>query len=179
MLFQVIRGYDNKPMLRTEYESCIPYDDLESLDRAGYKFKLDGKAVSYKFMMNRRNLTVTTGGSADPLGLMNPSVESEEVKHSNETESPSEPVVIVHTDNATLNELQGTLPEETTVDESIDKPRSRKSKPVKCLETGMIYNNQAEAAKALNINPAYVSMSISSGKPAKGYTFIRVEDDNK
>lgn len=48
------------------------------------------------------------------------------------------------------------------------------SKSVRCIETGKIYKNQAEAARDLNIDPAQVSDSIKSGRPRSGYRFERV-----
>lgn len=48
MLFQVI---NNKgiPVIRTEYISCIPDESqLSAMVKAGYKFRLDGKNISKK-----------------------------------------------------------------------------------------------------------------------------------
>lgn len=42
MLFEVYK--DNKRMMWTEYESCIPSNDtIKSMKAAGYKVLLDGK----------------------------------------------------------------------------------------------------------------------------------------
>lgn len=42
MLFQVFR--DNKCLMSTEYEECIPsIDQIKSMKAAGYKVLLDGK----------------------------------------------------------------------------------------------------------------------------------------
>lgn len=48
MHFQVVRAIDNRPMMGTEYLSCIPFDQLDSMNSSGYYFKLDGKKVSIK-----------------------------------------------------------------------------------------------------------------------------------
>lgn len=46
MKFQIY-GKDKKCKLVTESKSCIPdIDELKLMSKAGYKFKLDGKAVS-------------------------------------------------------------------------------------------------------------------------------------
>lgn len=44
-----------------------------------------------------------------------------------------------------------------------------------CLETNQQFEKQAEAAKALGIDPAAVSDSLKTGKKRAGYTFTRVE----
>lgn len=48
MHFQVVRAIDNRPMMSTDYLSCIPFDQLDSMNSNGYYFKLDGKKVSIK-----------------------------------------------------------------------------------------------------------------------------------
>ncbi len=49
------------------------------------------------------------------------------------------------------------------------------SKQIRCVDTGNIYNSQAEAARELGIDPAQVSDSIKTGRPRSGYTFERVK----
>lgn len=48
MKFEVIRKYDNAPMMSTESESCIGFEFLDSQEKAGYYFKLDGKRITAK-----------------------------------------------------------------------------------------------------------------------------------
>lgn len=48
------------------------------------------------------------------------------------------------------------------------------SKSVRCLDTGEVFKNQAEAARYFNIDPAQVSDSIKTGKPRSGHTFEKV-----
>lgn len=48
------------------------------------------------------------------------------------------------------------------------------SKQVRCKDTGAVYKNQSEAAKALGIDPAQVSDSIKTGRPRSGYIFEKV-----
>lgn len=48
MLFQVINN-EGAPVMRTEQKSCIPDDNqLLSMSKAGYKFKVDGKLTPIK-----------------------------------------------------------------------------------------------------------------------------------
>lgn len=48
MKFEVIND-KNKVVMHTEHLSCIPdKDTLNSMSKAGYKFKLDGKMLSNK-----------------------------------------------------------------------------------------------------------------------------------
>lgn len=46
MKFEVIRKYDNAPMMSTESESCIEFEFLDSQEKSGYYFKLDGKRIT-------------------------------------------------------------------------------------------------------------------------------------
>ena len=48
MKFEVVND-KNKTVMTTNYIGCIPTDkELSSMYKAGYKFKLNGKAVSLK-----------------------------------------------------------------------------------------------------------------------------------
>ena len=48
MKFEVVND-KNKAVMSTESLSCIPNKDaLNSMSKAGYKFKLDGKAMTIK-----------------------------------------------------------------------------------------------------------------------------------
>lgn len=113
MLFEVVRCSDNRPMMCTEYESCIPYEQLKSMTESGYYFRLDGKKVSEN----------------------------------------------------TVQSLQKR-------DKSVREAYSNKS--VRCIDTGEIFKNQAEAARHFNIDPAQVSDSIKTGRPRSGHTFEKV-----
>ena len=46
-----------------------------------------------------------------------------------------------------------------------------RSKSVKCVETGVIYGSQSEAARKLNIDNTSVSWSIKTGRPIFGMHF--------
>lgn len=48
MKFEVIND-KNMPVMSTVYVSCIPNNDaINSLSKAGYRFRLDGKIMSVK-----------------------------------------------------------------------------------------------------------------------------------
>lgn len=48
MKFEIIND-KSKTVMQTEYISCIPdKDELNSMQIAGYKFKIDGKIISAK-----------------------------------------------------------------------------------------------------------------------------------
>lgn len=57
MKFEVVRSSDNRVMMSTEYESCIPYEHLDSMSQSGYYFRIDGKKVSSKFVKQLDNTT--------------------------------------------------------------------------------------------------------------------------
>lgn len=50
----------------------------------------------------------------------------------------------------------------------------RPSGNIFCKETGGYFKTQSEAAKAYNIDPAYVSESVRKGITVKGYTFEKL-----
>lgn len=53
MLFEVVR--DNKVYMSTEEPSYIPYNDLDSMQKSGYKFKLDGRVISASQLKSRNS----------------------------------------------------------------------------------------------------------------------------
>lgn len=55
MKFEVIRKYDNAPMMSTEHESCIGFEYLDSQEAAGYYFRLDGKKITAKELKKKFN----------------------------------------------------------------------------------------------------------------------------
>lgn len=122
MKFEVVRSSDNRVMMSTKYESCIPYEHLDSMSQSGYYFRIDGKKVSSKFLKQIDNSTE----------------QSFDISESNT---------------------------------SINKTTS---KSVRCVDTGEIFKNQAEAARHFNIDPAQVSDSIKTGRPRSGHTFEKV-----
>ena len=62
MKFEVINDR-NKTVMHTSSPSCIPDKDiLTSMSKAGYKFKLDGKAITIK-KLNEKLKEVCNGKS--------------------------------------------------------------------------------------------------------------------
>ena len=57
MKFEVIND-KSKPVMTCTQESCVPPADmLKSMSAAGYKFRLDGKVVSVKKIMEVRKMS--------------------------------------------------------------------------------------------------------------------------
>ena len=55
MIFEIINQNGN-PVMTTNYEECIyDSDTLTEMQRAGYKFKLNGKIVPKKEILNLNN----------------------------------------------------------------------------------------------------------------------------
>lgn len=63
MLFEVI-GPDGKGKMCTHSESCIPYEDLDSMAKAGYSFRLDGKKVSKNQLLSSQVVSGESRGAA-------------------------------------------------------------------------------------------------------------------
>ena len=60
MKFEVVND-KNIPMMSTTFISCIPEkDELISISKAGYKFKLDGKLITIK-KLNEKLREITDG----------------------------------------------------------------------------------------------------------------------
>ena len=56
MKFQIF-GKDNKCKLVTESKACIPdINELKLMSKAGYKFRLDGKAISLSKLKEKLKL---------------------------------------------------------------------------------------------------------------------------
>lgn len=56
MKFEVI-GIDNKTVFQTEYKECIPpKSEIESMYKAGYKFKIDGKSTTKKKVLEIKSV---------------------------------------------------------------------------------------------------------------------------
>lgn len=123
MKFEVVRSSDDHTMMSTEYESCIPYEHVDSMSQSGYYFRLDGKKISAKSVKLLQK-------------------DESEAKLSIDTNKPSE--------------------------------TNSRSKSIRCVDTGEIFKNQAEAARHFNIDPAQVSDSIKTGRPRSGHTFEKV-----
>lgn len=55
MKFQVLDP-NGIPKMSTDYESCIPYRHLKSMESAGHRFKVDGKFVSASKLLQKREV---------------------------------------------------------------------------------------------------------------------------
>lgn len=60
IVFEVYKPNDIGGMI-TESPECIPYEDLDKMYQAGYRFKLNGRAVSKNDIKNRVNALLRTG----------------------------------------------------------------------------------------------------------------------
>lgn len=55
MKFEVVRKYDNRPMMSTDNPSCIGFKYLDAQEASGYYFRVDGKRVSGAEIRRRFN----------------------------------------------------------------------------------------------------------------------------
>ena len=61
-----------------------------------------------------------------------------------------------------------------SIDTNKPSETNSRSNSIRCVDTGEIFKNQAEAARHFNIDPAQVSDSIKTGRPRSGHTFEKV-----
>ena len=55
--------------------------------------------------------------------------------------------------------------------------RKKRITPVQCIETGVVYDNPSQAAKAIGVNPSYLYMhlkGLSTAGKCKGMRFKRI-----
>lgn len=146
MKFEVYKG--SITYMSTEYPSCIPYNNLRSMQGSGYKFRLNGKAATVSEILKIKDtVTKAEWGAVDiDEPLNNANNVSEE-----ETDAVEEP------------KKQAT------------SKKSRQVKKVYCKETDTTYDSMSAAGRALSLDPAAVSYAVQVGRPTKGYTFTLVE----
>lgn len=53
-----------------------------------------------------------------------------------------------------------------------NRPNSHEPRPVKCLETGVIYPSRIQASKDLGISTSSIVDSLRDGRTHRGYTFV-------
>lgn len=155
-LFEAVRSIDNRTMMSTNQDSCVPYEYLKSMKEAGYRFKVAGKFVNIQDLKKAIKLALSQG--VGELGGNNFVDEDATLE--------SEDIIVMGVDLAKGEDKVFAVTEVKSV--------PAKSKEVRCLETGKVYKNQSEAAKDLKIDPAQVSDSIKTGRKRSGYTFERV-----
>lgn len=193
MLFEVVNRLGNTVM-QTQYETCV-YDteDLTSLHKAGYRFKVDGKFVNLG-----KVLTTVKDFAANSRPVESTSPIPEKVEVVEEVVDPSPTSVdteeneikvensVEKVEKLTSQEVQtfGGVPKDTNVDvkpqtdKQVDsRPSSGKKFVIRCKETGQTWEKQSWAAKELGIDAAQVSDSIKTGKTRSGYTFEKIEVD--
>lgn len=55
MKFEVVRKYDNRPMMSTDNHNCIGFKYLDAQEASGYYFRVDGKRISGAEIRRRFN----------------------------------------------------------------------------------------------------------------------------
>ena len=185
----IIKNKSGKGMFHTIHESCIPIEKLDSMNKAGLSFWLDGKKVSSSYLK-------TTFGSCKQLDSYE--YESGEIEPSDITvhmygdkRKDRYPTCVIssvvhgctdsskNTDNSeeyvNLIDVEQEPTKEVAVEDfhldlsSIEFTVT--SRTIVCLNNGKVYRTQKEAGEDLGIDPVNISYSISTSKPYKGYTF--------
>lgn len=165
----VYRPKDGKDFIYMDYSEYVPFDDIDSMHAAGYRFMINKKKVPLAAVKALR------GKDLHNYNPDNPDATPEIGKSSNQT-TPKAPPAPKAVD--AVEEV------EQPKKEPIRRPtpaggRGRAKRQVKCVDDGKIYNSMSEAAKAYGIDPAAVSYSVNTGKPTKkkgGYYFQSVEE---
>jgi hypothetical protein len=176
--------------------SAIPFDSLSSMQKAGYRFRLNGKVISMSELLKLKNTVsvdqkakVVTDEGGDPVGaisevdLNNISVvmgetEDDIRKESEDRPDPeTKPTKPVHINPVTA---PADKPEPTPINPPVNPPSSakkgRSTKKVYCKETDTVYDSMSAAGRALGLDPAAVSYAAANGRPTKGYNFSVVTD---
>lgn len=189
MLFEVVNRLGNTVM-QTQYETCVyDTDDLTSLHKAGYRFKVDGKFVNLGKVLSTVKESAANSEPIEPTSPVPEKAEVEEVVSSNsntvgdveemQVENSVKEVETPITDEAVTEVVEPAMPE---TPKTSDTPKSTTTKPsagkkfvIRCKETGQTWEKQSWAAKELGIDAAQVSDSIKTGKTRSGYTFEKIE----
>lgn len=191
MLFEVVNRLGNTVM-QTQYETCVyDTDDLTSLHKAGYRFKVDGKFVNLGKVLSTVKESAANSEPIEPTSPVPEKAEVEEVVASNpSTVSAAKEVQVENS----VEEVEAHTPDENVTEvvepatpdtpKTSDTPKSIATKPsagkrfvIRCKETGQTWEKQSWAAKELGIDAAQVSDSIKTGKTRSGYTFEKIEVD--
>lgn len=191
MLFEVVNRL-GKVVMHTQYETCVyDTDDLTSLHKAGYRFKVDGKFVNLGKVLSTVKESAANSEPIEPTPSVPEKAEVVEeavAANSNALGDTTE----VQVENS-VEEVEALIPDESVVEEvepvmdEVQEPPTTKpvaSKPsngkkfvIRCKETGQTWEKQSWAAKELGIDAAQVSDSIKTGKTRSGYTFEKIEVD--
>lgn len=191
MLFEIVNRLGNTVM-QTQYETCVyDTDDLTSLHKAGYRFKVDGKFVNLGKVLSTVKESAANSEPIEPTSPVPEKAEVvEEVIASNPTTvSTAEEVQVKDSvkeveahipDKSAAEEVEPVMDrvqEPTTTKPVAAKPSSGKKFVIRCKESGQTWEKQSWAAKELGIDAAQVSDSIKTGKTRSGYTFEKIEVD--
>ena len=196
MLFEVVNRLGNTVM-QTQYETCVyDTDDLTSLHKAGYRFKVDGKFVNLGKVLSTVKESAANPEPIEPTSPVPEKAEVEEVVASNpSTVSAAEEVQVENsvkevetsiTDEDVAEAVEpvmdetpksSDIPKSTPAKSYTTKPSAGKKFVIRCKETGQTWDKQSWAAKELGIDAAQVSDSIKTGKTRSGYTFEKIEVD--
>ena len=204
MLFEVVNQLGNTVM-STQWETCVyDQDDLTSLHKAGYRFKVDGKFVNLGKVVARIHESVLSNPEqpapipsdgdkpevTETVIPMSAAPASEEVaENSVETVEHSKPVVkdsAMPITDGKIDQIEGSANVPKAAEDDTQAPivvpssvkgAAKKKTVIRCKETGQIWDKQSHAAKELGIDAAQVSDSIKTGKTRSGYTFERIEVD--
>lgn len=191
MLFEVVNRL-GKVVMHTQYETCVyDTDDLTSLHKAGYRFKVDGKFVNLGKVLSTVKESAANSEPIEPTPSVPEKAEVVEeavAANSNALGDTAE----VQVENS-VEEVEALIPDESVVEEVepvmdevqeppttkpvAPKPSNGKKFVIRCKETGQTWEKQSWAAKELGIDAAQVSDSIKTGKTRSGYTFEKIEVD--
>lgn len=191
MLFEVVNRL-GKVVMHTQYETCVyDTDDLTSLHKAGYRFKVDGKFVNLGKVLSTVKESAANSEPIEPTPSVPEKAEVVEeavAANSNALGDTTE----VQVENS-VEEVEALIPDESVVEEVepvmdevqeppttkpvAPKPSNGKKFVIRCKETGQTWEKQSWAAKELGIDAAQVSDSIKTGKTRSGYTFEKIEVD--
>ena len=192
MLFEIVNRLGNTVM-QTQYETCVyDIDDLTSLHKAGYRFKVDGKFVNLGKVLSAVKESAANSEQIEPAS---PVPEEAEVVEKVVTSNSNTVHVVkeVQVENS-VEEVESPIADEGVTEEvepvmnetskSLNSPKSTPAKAstgkkfvIRCKETGQTWEKQSWAAKQLGIDAAQVSDSIKTGKTRSGYTFEKIEVD--
>lgn len=192
MLFEVVNRLGNTVM-QTQYETCVyDTDDLTSLHKAGYRFKVDGKFVNLGKVLSAVKESAANSEPIEPTSPVpekaevvekvvasNPSTvrAAEEVQVENSVEEVETPITDDHVTEAVEPARPETPKISNTPKSTATKSSAGKKFVIRCKETGQTWEKQSWAAKELGIDAAQVSDSIKTGKTRSGYTFEKIEVD--
>lgn len=190
MLFEVVNRL-GKVVMHTQYETCVyDTDDLTSLHKAGYRFKVDGKFVNLGKVLSTVKESAANSEPIEPTSPVPEKAEMEEVVASNpstvsaaeevQVENPVKEVETPITDEDVTEAVEPAMDEvqePPTTKPVAPKPSNGKKFVIRCKETGQTWEKQSWAAKELGIDAAQVSDSIKTGKTRSGYTFEKIEVD--